>query len=846
MPLAFTVAVLLTATSVFAQAPQPDFTRDIRPILTGKCFQCHGPDDKVRKAGLRLDTRDGATKKLESGNAAITPGEIRITSNDSAHVMPPAKVGKKLTSEEILALSRWINAGAPYPQHWAYVKPVRPMTPETKDTTWPITPVDRFILARLEKEGLKPNGLADAYTIIRRLSIDLTGLPPTIQEADNFAKEFAAKPQAAYEALVDCLLAKKSYGERWASLWLDLARYADSQGFANDPDRTIWRYRDWVIEALNDNLPYDKFTIQQLAGDMLPNPSNSQLIATGFHRNTLTNTEGGTNPEEFRSAAVVDRVNTTFQVWLGTTIACAQCHNHKYDPFSQKEFFQVYAILNNCDDANGGNDAPTITVATVGQDEQYAKLSKQLAEVKKEYDDETKKVDARQADWEKAFQFTNPGTEDRIGSVILLALRAHSWLVTAKALQSLPKDVADIARKASKDRKPPEQQKLTAHHRGLHESWKKLDNELKFVESLVKNISTSAPILKEGKGREARIQLRGNFLDLGDKVEAGLPAALPRAKDGMINRLTLARWIVSEDNPLTARVAVNRVWEELFGTGIVETSEDFGTQGDLPSHPELLDWLATEYIRLKWDSKALIKLIVSSAAYRQSSSLNEDLAKRDPFNRLIARGPRVRATAESVRDQALFASGLLSTKMFGPPVQPPRPSFGLNAAFGGSTDWQPSPGEDKYRRALYTKVRRNSPYPSLTTFDAPERTYCNIRRIRTNTPLQALVTLNDPVYVEAAQAMARRVMKEDGDTSARMRYAFRLVLTRPPTETEAKRLVVLFENAREKYLKDANAASAMATKPLGDLPKGVNAVDAAAWTVVGNVLLNLDETLAKR
>jgi hypothetical protein len=429
---------------------------------------------------------------------------------------------------------------------------------------------------------------------------------------------------------------------------------------------------------------------------------------------------------------------------------------------------------------------------------------------------------------------------------MLLALRAHSWLVTAKALQSLPKDVADIARKASKDRKPPEQQKLATHHRSLHDSWKKLDNELKFVESLVKNISTAAPILKEGKARETRIQLRGNFLDLGDKVEAGLPAALPRAKDGSMNRLTLARWIVSDDNPLTARVAVNRIWEELFGTGIVETSEDFGTQGDLPSHPELLDWLATEYIRLKWDTKALIKLIVSSAAYRQSSSVNEDLAKRDPFNRLIARGPRVRATAESVRDQALFASGLLSTKMFGPPVQPPRPSFGLNAAFGGSTDWQPSPGEDKYRRALYTKVRRNSPYPSLTTFDAPERTYCNIRRIRTNTPLQALVTLNDPVYVEAAQAMARRVMKEDGDTSARMRYAFRLVLTRPPTETEAKRLVVLFENAREKYLKDANAASAMATKPLGDLPKGVNAVDAAAWTVVGNVLLNLDETLAKR
>ena len=820
-----TILVLVSGVPVCAQAPQPDFTRDIRPILTGKCFQCHGPDDKSRKAGLRLDTREGAIKKLDDGKAAIVPGDAaksellhRVTSSDLLDRMPPAKSGPPLTPGEVAVLKQWIAAGATYPQHWAYVKPTTPPVPDTKDKTWPITPIDRFILARLEKEGLKPNSLADPYTIHRRLSIDLTGLPPTIAEADDFAKAYAAKPQAAYDALADKLLAKKAYGERWASLWLDLARYADSQGFANDPDRTIWRYRDWVIQALNDNLPYDQFTIQQLAGDLLPNPTTSQLIATGFHRNTLTNTEGGTNPEEFRSAAVVDRVNTTFQAWLGTTIACSQCHNHKYDPVSQKEFFQIYAILNNCEDANGGNDAPTITVATAGQEEQYEKLNKQLVDLKKDYDAETKKIDAKQAEWEKAVR---PDTQ--------------------------PKEIADILKKAAKDRKPPENQKLQAHHRAFSESWKALDKEMKFVESLVKGISTTAPILKEGKGRETRIQLRGNFLELGDKVEAGLPAALPRAKDGTINRMTLAKWIVSEDNPLTARVAVNRIWEELFGTGIVETSEDFGTQGDLPSHPELLDWLATEYIRLKWDTKALIKLIVTSAAYRQSSLVSDELSKRDPFNRLFARGPRVRLTAESVRDQALFASGLLSPKMYGPPVQPARPSFGLSAAFGGSTDWQPSPGEDKYRRAVYTKVRRNSPYPSLTTFDAPERTYCNIRRIRTNTPLQALVTLNDPVYVEAAQALARRVIKEGGETNAvKAAYAFRLVLTRPPTETEVKRLVDLFDKVREKYQKDVPGATAMATKPLGALPMGINTVDAAAWTVVGNVLLNLDETLAKR
>lgn len=854
MRLASVIILVVGIAPIHAQKPDVDFTRDVRPILAGKCFQCHGPDDKVRKAGLRLDTREGAIRKLDSGHSAIAPSDTskselikRIGSQDPLDQMPPAKTGKPLSAIEIDVLKRWIAQGASYPMHWAYVKPATPPVPEPKDKNWPITPIDRFVLARLEKEGLKPNDLADPYTIIRRLSIDLTGLPPSITEADAFAKEHAVKPQAAYEALVDKLLAKKSYGERWASLWLDLARYADSQGFANDPDRTIWRYRDWVIQALNDNLPYDQFTTQQLAGDMLLKPTNSQLIATGFHRNTLTNTEGGTNSEEFRSAAIVDRVNTTFQVWLGTTIACAQCHNHKYDPFTQKEFFQVYAILNSCEDANGGNDAPTISVATVGNEEQYEKLSKQLADVKKDFDAETKKVDARQADWETGLKFKSAANDDHTVIPLFVTLRTYSWIVTAQAIKALPKDVSEIVKKPTKDRKPPEQQKLTAHHRGLQESWKKLDSELKLVEALVKGISTTTPILKEIKPRETRIQLRGNFLDTGEKVNAGLPTSITTPGTVALTRFDMAKWIVSPENPLTARVAVNRIWEELFGVGIVETSEDFGTQGELPSHPVLLDWLATEYIRLKWDTKALIKLIVRSAAYRQASQVSDEASKRDPFNRLLSRGPRVRLTAEAVRDQALFASGLLSTKMYGPPVQPPRPSFGLSAAFGGGTDWQPSPGEDKFRRAVYTKVRRNSPYPSLSTFDAPERTYCNIRRIRTNTPLQALVTLNDPVYIEADQALARRVLKDGGATNAsKMTYAFRLVLTRPPTKTELKCLVELFEKAREKYQKDSTTAAAMATKPLGALPMGMNAVDAAAWTVVANVLLNLDETLAKR
>jgi hypothetical protein len=817
-----TAFLLLASGSLFAQTKEVDYTRDVRPILAGKCLQCHGPDDKVRKAGLRLDSRDGATKTLADGKAAIVPGQIakselyqRITSKDPTHAMPPAKLGKPLLPEEIAVLKRWIEQGAPFPKHWAYVKPARPAVPTVNDAKWPLTPIDNFILARLEKEGIKPQALADKYSIIRRLSIDLTGLPPTIAEADEFIKDTSPN---AYEKFVERILAKKTYGERWAALWLDLARYADSQGYANDPDRTIWRYRDWVIEALNDNVPYDQFTIQQLAGDMLPGSTKSQQIATGFHRNTLTNTEGGTSPEEFRSAAVVDRVNTTFQVWLGTTIACSQCHNHKYDPFSQKEFFQLYAIFNNCEDANGGNDAPTLTVVLSGQEAVYEETLKKLAERRKERDELGKKIDAKLAEWEKN-----------------------------AANAKLPKEISDILKLAADKRNAAQKQKLTAYHRDQDDAFKKLDAEVKALEAKEKQVSTTTPVLKEAAPRETFIQLRGNYKDKGEKVSAGLPASLPATPDPKPTRLTLAKWLVDGENPLTARVAVNRLWEELFGVGIVETSEDFGTQGEFPSHPELLDWLATEYVRLGWDTKKMIKLIVMSAAYRQSSQVSDELAKRDPFNRLAGRGPRVRLSAETVRDQALFVSGLLSPKMYGPPVQPPRPSFGLSAAFGGTTDWQTSAGEDKYRRAVYTKVRRNAPYPAMTTFDAPERTYCNVRRLRTNTPLQALVTLNDPVCVEAAQAFARRVVKEGGSANPeRMNYAFRLVLTRPPRDEELKRLVDLYEKSLAKFGKSPDLAMSMATKPLGPALKGANVAELAAWTVVGNVLMNLDETLAKR
>jgi hypothetical protein len=816
------IALFLVAFNTQA-ADKVDFNREVRPILAGKCFQCHGHDEAARKAKLRLDVRDVAIKPLEKGEIAIVPGKAdhselikRITTDDDDDIMPPSKNSAPLTAAQIATLKKWINQGAPYTKHWAYIKPVRPALPAVKNTAWPKNEIDRFILARLESEGLTPEKEADRYALIRRVSIDLTGLPPSVKEADAFAGD--TDPNA-YEKLVDRLLASPAYGERWAAMWLDLARYADSQGYANDPDRTIWRWRDWLIQALNRNEPYDQFSTDMLAGDLLPNPTPDQIIATGFHRNTLTNTEGGTTVEEFRSAAIVDRVNTTMSVWNATTMMCCQCHSHKYDPFTQTEYYELFAVFNNTEDNNRADDAPTVEAPRVGQEKEAARIKLALADVKKKLDEETKKIDTGRAEWEK----------------------------TVKP-ESLPKDIAAILKKPAKDRKKDEE-KLTAYYRAnTSPEFKKLNDEYKKLEAQHKALVITTPVMKEGKPRQTHIHLRGNYMALGDKVQPALPAVFPAPPKGEpINRLALARWFFNPDHPLTARVAANRLWEEIFGIGIVETSEDFGTQGEPPSHPELLDWLATEYIQSGWDTKHMLKLMVMSAAYRQTSAVSEDLDHRDPMNRLLARGPRVRLSAEEIRDQSLFASGLLSTKMFGPPCQPPKPNFGLSAAFGGTTDWKADTGEERWRRALYIRIRRNAPYPSMSTFDATDRTYCTIRRGRTNTPLQALVTLNDPCYVEAAQALARKTVAEGGATTgSRVTFAFRRCLTRPPSPKETQRLVQLFQTTLEQYEHSPKQAEEMATKPLGPAPKGANIKELAAWTVVSNVLLNLDETLAKR
>jgi mono/diheme cytochrome c family protein len=801
-------------------AAKIDYSRQVRPILSGRCFQCHGPDADARQADLRLDEQAGATAELSSGARAIVPGEPnvgalleRITTADSERAMPPAGMGKRLSEAEIAILKQWIAEGATYTRHWAYVAPLRPPLPEVTQSAWPKNPIDYFLLARIEREGLQPAASADRPTLLRRVALDLTGLPPSMEEVARFTAD--ARPDA-YERAVDDLLARQAYGERFGAMWLDLARYGDSQGYIHDPPRTIWRWRDTVIDALNANTPYDQFTIELLAGDQLPNATTEQIIATGFHRNTTNNTEGGAIPEEYRHASVVDRVNTTMQVWMGTTIGCAQCHTHKYDPITQHEYYQMFAIFNGTTDAN--SEEPTREVPRVGLDSQFAAARTELNAARAQLDEEIKLADGELPGWLESVDRT-----------------------------ALPKEVADLLAVPGEQRSKEQNEKLAAHHRSLSAAWKTADELVKQRQTEFEAVSTTTLVMVEGAPRTTHIALRGDYKSLGDVVPPGVPAAFhPFPADSKADRLGLARWLVDPANPLAARVAVNRLWQEVFGIGIVETAEDFGNQGEPPVHPELLDWLATEYMRLGWDTKAILKLMVTSAAHRQASHASAELAARDPLNRLLARGPRVRLSAEAVRDQALAAAGLLSHKMHGAPVHPPQPINGLAAAFGTSTDWETSAGEDRYRRALYTRWRRNLPYASMVTFDAPERSVCSMRRIRSNTPLQALVTMNDPVFVEAAQALARRILSDGGaDTASRARYGFERVLLRQPEALELERLVALFEQARAALAADEPAAIALASKPLGAIPPGMDAASLGAWTVVGNVLLNLDETLAK-
>ncbi len=939
---------LLLALFTGARADEPvNFSRDVRPLLSKNCFRCHGPDEGALQAGLRLDQRDRAIAELDSGSFAVVPGKPddselikRISSTDPSVRMPPPDGGRALTAGEIELLKRWIEQGAEYRSHWSFVPPQATAPPQVLLSSWGNNSIDRYILARLVQEGLQGAEEADRYALIRRVSIDLVGLPPTMDEVESFVND--ADPQA-YDRLVDRLLASPAYGERWAAVWLDLARYADSAGYAQDPPRTIWRYRDWLIRALNENRSFDQFTREQLAGDLLANPSQDQLLATAFHRNTMTNSEGGTDDEEFRTAAVVDRVNTTMQVWMGLTMGCAQCHTHKYDPITQEEYFKVFAIFNNTEDADRQDETPTLEEISPEQAQRRTELEAQAAALEKALNDklaalqvpesagalatryvrielpgkqvvlslaevqalssgknlaasgaasqvsvaydgpaqlaidgntngdyfqakstshtapaddpwwEVDLVTPAMLDQVVVWNRTDNGTGERLRGcrVILLDELRQPLLVQTIAEPPRPTVTLNLPKTHSELTDAQRAERLQYHKEHLPElaANKKQIADLRRQAAAIKGVTT--PVMRElptEKRRKTHIQIRGNFLDRGAEVSAGVPAAFhPLASGQEPNRLALAEWLLDERNPLTARVLANRLWEQLFGIGLVETSEDFGIQGEFPSHPELLDHLAIELRQSGWDMKALLRLIVTSAAYRQSSKESPELRQRDPFNRLLARGPRFRLSAEMVRDQALAIAGLLSRKMYGPPVQPPRPNLGLASAFGGSTDWQTSPGEDKFRRGLYTSWRRTTPYPSMTTFDASSREVCTMRRIRTNTPLQALVTLNDPVYVEAAQALARRIVGEGGSTPRdRAIHAFRLCLARGATEPELQQIARLYELSLGRFKADPMQAVRMATEPLGAAPAGMDVTELAAWTVVSNTLLNLDEVLARR
>ena len=700
--------------------------------------------------------RDEALKAGKSGKPCIVPGHpeeseliARLEHADPDERMPLK--GDPMTPDQIDLIKKWVAQGAKWEDHWSYVPPKPQLVPGVS-SDWVKTPIDAFVYDRLDREDLTPSPEADRATLLRRVSLDLTGLPPTDRDQVNFQRDKSAN---AYEKAVDRLLQSPRFGERWAALWLDLARYGDSQGYQKDKARTIWPYRDWVIDAFNRDMPFDRFTVEQLAGDLLPNQNSDQLTATAFHRNTMSNDEGGTDDEEFRTVAVLDRVNTTFEVWQGTTIGCVQCHTHPYDPIRHKEYYQLIAYFNNTADADKPNDRPTVQTQTSVQQRELT-----------------------------------------------------SFFKTLPAAQTWPTD------------------SLPARLRPV-----------------------KLPIMRElpaDSSRTTHVFVRGNWLVPGDVVQPTLPKSLTKyarstAVDQQTNRLDLARWIVSTDNPLTARVIVNRFWEQLFGLGLVETVEDFGTQGAKPSHPELLDYLALRFRdQYHWSVKKLLREMVLSATYRQSSVISPALREKDGQNRLLARGPRVRLTSEQVRDQALSVSGLLTPTMYGPPVMPPQPD-GVWQVIRNVMKWKVAEGPDRYRRAIYTFWRKSSPYPSFTTFDSPSRELCVSRRVRTNTPLQALVTLNDPVYWEAAQALASRMQRASGgDPTRAIRAGGRLLLGAPLSDVKQKLLVQYYQQSLRHYQKNPMAVCESITlKTLTPSP------ELAALTVTANVILNLDEAVTK-
>jgi hypothetical protein len=1011
-----------------AQGSEPlEYDRDIRPILSNACFKCHGFDEKERQADLRLDVREAATAELASGTTAIVPGHsdqseliARLTADDADLRMPPPSSGKTVTPEQIELVKRWIDEGADYKPHWSFVKPERPELPAVSREDWTANPIDRFVLARLERAGLSPARPAEKVTLLRRVTLDLTGLPPTPDEVDAFLAD--GSPEA-YERVVDRLLASPRYGEHQARYWLDQVRYGDTHGLHLDNERSMWPYRNWVIGAFNANKPFDQFTVEQIAGDLLPAATLEQQIASGFNRCNVTTGEGGSIDEEVRVRYVVDRTEAVSTIWMGLTLGCAVCHDHKYDPVTQKEFYQLYAFFNSAADAAmDGNALVPPPVMKVPSEEHVARekeLKEQLEQKKREIQEAVAKIDyvepegaallptgahdyvwiddelpagakpsnefggwkfvshldrpvhhGQKASFRKAeglsqhfFLEANPGLRigegDRLFAhvfidpanppkAIMLQFNDGTWEhrafwgedvigfgesggpsrlpmgglpvrgqwvrleVDAEKVGLKPGAVLngwaftqfdgtvlwdsagvvtrtpqagqyyeslaawEAAQRAARgagldkplkkaletpaDRRTPKQTAeirryfIEQVYSGSREQLapmfaqvEQMNKELADLDAAIPRTMVMADIEKE---RETFVLTRGAYDKPGEKVERNTPAVLPPfPADAPRNRLGLAQWLVAPGHPLTARVTVNHFWQQFFGVGIVKTAEDFGMQGEWPSHPELLDWLATEFVASGWNVKQLHKLIVMSNAYRQDSRVTPELFERDPENRLLARGPRFRADAEVVRDAALFVSGLLVEQIGGKSVKPYQPE-GLWEAVGflssNTRNFTQDRGEALYRRSLYTFWKRTCPPPSLLAFDAPSRETCTVRRARTNTPLQALALLNDVQYVEAARHLAQRMMTETGSTPQdRASYGFRLATSRWPEPDESEVLLRSYEAQLADYAADPQAAQALLS--VGESPRDekLPLAEHAAWTVVANLILNLDETITK-
>ena len=795
-----------------------DFARDIRPILSDACIRCHGPDEASREADLRLDRPEDALRD-RGGYAAIVPGApdeselyLRLTEEVDDFRMPPPESGKALTTDQIELIRRWIEDGARWSGHWAFRAPTRPEPPPVADASWGRNPIDRFILGPLDERGIDPSPAADRATLIRRASLDVTGLPPSPEEVRAFIAD--DRPDA-YGRLIDRLLASPHFGERWGRIWLDVARYADSNGYSIDAPREIWPYRDWVIGAFNRDLPFDDFTIDQLAGDLRPGAATDQVVATGFHRNTPINQEGGIDPEQFRIESVIDRVNTTGTAWLGLTVGCAQCHDHKYDPISQREYYQLFAFLNT-------SDEPSLPLPSPEDLERRSAVERDVAAYLDRIEDDEDLVEARRI-WESS--------------------------IVAKGLKGMPPALkAALAEPRSERDDAADRLVLEQYLRHSDAAQAVPHREaIAAIERDLPEIPTSMVIREQERPRETHLLLAGDFTRPGDRVHPDVPEALPALPEGRDqgrrNRLDLARWIVDPSNPLTARVAVNRIWQVYFGRGLVETDEDFGSQGAPPSHPELLDWLALEFVRDGWSPKAIHRLILDSNTYRQSSNHRDDLAEVDPTNRLLARQRRLRIEAELIRDAALEAGGLLNEAIGGPSVFPPQPE-GVMTLGQMNRTWEADTGPDRDRRTLYTFFWRATPHPLLVGFDAPDSTAACTRRARSNTPLQALMLLNDRIFLECARALADRVRGLGGDDGSKIEAAYRICLARAPDRSEAARIATLLESQRARFRDDPEAARSM----LGDPESAAVAedlADRAAWLTLSRVLLNLDEFITR-